>query len=226
MSPDNLGDRAMRVGILSPYPSEIGHAIASAGDEIAFQTADKLQDGMTADIAVSFGYRHIIREPWLSRVSGGIINVHTSLLPWNRGADPNFWSWFDDTPKGVSLHLMDAGIDTGPVLIRHLVSMSGGETLRSSYAILRREAVHLFNAAWREIREQKLPPIRLNDFGTVHTSTDKEMYWSLFPDGYDTKCGTVTEIGQSITAEEQMTAACFDKFSSEIDQLRVPGAKQ
>ena len=39
-----------------------------------------------------------------------------SYLPWNRGADPNFWSILEDTPKGVTIHIMDESIDTGDIL--------------------------------------------------------------------------------------------------------------
>ena len=33
-----------------------------------------------------------------------------------QGAHPNFWSFYDNTPSGVTIHLIDAGIDTGDVL--------------------------------------------------------------------------------------------------------------
>ena len=41
-----------------------------------------------------------------------------SYLPFNRGAHPNFWSFVDNTPSGVSIVEIDKGIDTGPVIYK------------------------------------------------------------------------------------------------------------
>ncbi len=47
----------------------------------------------------------------------GALNVHPSLLPARRGPDPLFWTFRDgDESGGVTIHLMDAGLDTGPIV--------------------------------------------------------------------------------------------------------------
>ena len=38
--------------------------------------------------------------------------MHISYLPFNRGAHPNYWSFKDNSPKGVTIHFIDNGIDT------------------------------------------------------------------------------------------------------------------
>ena len=45
------------------------------------------------------------------------MNLHISYLPFNRGPS-EFLVIFDDTEKGVSIHLVDGGIDTGPILFK------------------------------------------------------------------------------------------------------------
>lgn len=50
------------------------------------------------------------------------MNLHISYLPWNKGADPNFWSCIDGTPAGVTLHHIDAGVDTGDIIAQALMS--------------------------------------------------------------------------------------------------------
>ena len=65
------------------------------------------------DFIVSYRYRHIISPEVINEIGGKVINLHISLLPWNRGADPNFWSWLEDTPKGVTIHYVDKGINIG-----------------------------------------------------------------------------------------------------------------
>ena len=89
------------------------------------------------DLVVSYSYRYIIRPYILNDYKGRIINLHISYLPYNRGADPNIWSFILDTPKGVTIHHMDEGLDTGDIIAQKLVPMSADETLESSYFKLR-----------------------------------------------------------------------------------------
>ena len=40
-----------------------------------------------------------------------IVNLHISYLPFNRGSHPNYWSFVENTPKGVSIHEIDEQIE-------------------------------------------------------------------------------------------------------------------
>lgn len=174
----------MRVLILSPYPQEIAEPIISAGDEIV--TADP-------DLIVSYGHRSIIKEPVLSAYAGKIINMHIAILPWNKGADPNFWSWIDGTPKGVTIHDIDAGIDTGPILAQRETKFSNDETLATSYEKLKKTARDLFSDNWRAIRINSLPKIS-HTGGSYHHSKDKMKIWSSLPLKFDTPVSVIGKI--------------------------------
>lgn len=57
----------------------------------------------------------------------GCLNVHPSLLPDNRGPDPLFWVFQrGDAQTGVTIHLMDEGFDSGPVLAQETIIMRDG----------------------------------------------------------------------------------------------------
>ena len=56
---------------------------------------------------VSYRYRKIIRQDIIDYFEGKLINMHIAFLPWNKGADPNLWSYIDNTPKGVTIHRID-----------------------------------------------------------------------------------------------------------------------
>lgn len=57
----------------------------------------------------------------------GCLNVHPSLLPDNRGPDPLFWTFRrGDAETGATIHLMDAGLDTGPILLQGRVPVPEG----------------------------------------------------------------------------------------------------
>lgn len=110
-----------------------------------WHTNDCVSDLSDFDLVISYGYRFILDEKTLSSASRPVINLHISYLPWNRGAHPNFWSFFDGTPSGVSIHILDLGLDTGDVLFQKYVDFSVEEdTFVKTYWRLRFEVESLF----------------------------------------------------------------------------------
>lgn len=101
------------------------------------------------DLAVSYTYRYILPAETLRALGDNAVNLHNAVLPFNRGADPNIWSIVEGTPRGVTLHYMDAGLDKGFVIAQELVDDGDDETLASSYANLDRAAKALFKKAFR-----------------------------------------------------------------------------
>lgn len=61
---------------------------------------------------------NILRQPLLEVPRLGVLNVHLALLPEIRGMSSPEWSLLLGVPPGVTIHYMDAGIDTGPILQR------------------------------------------------------------------------------------------------------------
>ena len=142
------------------------------------------------DFAISYGYRHIIKEDCLGIIP--IINLHIAYLPYNRGADPNYWSFVDNTPSGVTIHNIDKGIDTGDILVQKKVKLSRRETLRSSYAKLQAEIQSLFIMNWDDIKSGRIKPKKQKDKGTYHKMSDnkyKVSGWLDIPI-YKLLCGT------------------------------------
>jgi methionyl-tRNA formyltransferase len=86
---------------------------------------------LAPDIGVVVAYGHILRPELLALPPRGMVNVHPSLLPALRGAAPVEWAILRGLEKtGVTI-IMDAGMDTGPILhqIPHRIDpeVSGGE---------------------------------------------------------------------------------------------------
>ena len=97
------------------------------------------------NLIIVFGYRYIIKKEILLNIDFPIINLHIGYLPWNKGAHPNFWSFFDCTPSGVTIHLIDEGIDTGPILYQKYVNFDINKmTFSQSYKVLIKEIEKLF----------------------------------------------------------------------------------
>lgn len=122
---------------------------------------------------VSYNYRHIISKDVLDILDGCAVNLHISLLPWNRGSYPNVWSFLDDTPKGVTIHLIDEGVDTGKILLQKEVFFDENiETLISSYKNLHDTIQSLFKENWHNIKYGTLEPITQSCGGSMHTKED------------------------------------------------------
>lgn len=146
----------------------------------------KLEDyglmGVRFDWAVSYRYYHLLKSDVLAMIPA--INLHASYLPWNRGADPNLWSWVDSTPKGVSIHKIDPGIDTGPVYAQRKVQFSQNETLASSYDKLQTALLMLFIEKWPLIKRGALVPVPQSSKGTYHSDKDRKSV--SLPHGWET----------------------------------------
>ena len=97
------------------------------------------------DLIISYGLRSKIPITYIRSLSGKIINLHTSYLPFNKGAHPNFWSWVKNTVKGVSIHYISEKIDEGDIIFQKKIYFDNNKiTFRKSYNILRREMDILF----------------------------------------------------------------------------------
>lgn len=134
------------------------------------------------DFVVSYGYRHMIKKDVLEILPGKVINLHISYLPYNKGADPNFWSFLEDTAKGVTIHTVDEGLDTGEIVIQDLVELFDTDTLRTTYEILQNSIQKLFKENWNNIKTQKIDLKRQIEKGTYHKAKEKEQYISEIKD--------------------------------------------
>ena len=125
------------------------------------------------EFVVSFNYKHIVPAEVLEYMRGRIINLHTSYLPYNKGAAPNFFSFYEDTPKGVTIHEMTAGLDEGAVLLQKEVLLRAEEeTFVTSYDKLMTAMSELFFEHWDALKMGKVVPVCQSGEGTYHTSRD------------------------------------------------------
>lgn len=129
----------------------------------------KLEKFPDFDIIISYGYRHIIKKSAIRSSPAPIINLHISYLPYNKGAHPNFWSFYDCTPSGVTIHLIDEGIDTGPILFQRYVNFGPDEiTFSQTYRRLIIEIESLFSENLQAIISKNYKPIPQRRKGTYH----------------------------------------------------------
>jgi phosphoribosylglycinamide formyltransferase 1 len=84
------------------------------------------------DLVVCAGYMHLLRAPFLERFRGRIVNTHSAPLPDFPGPRP-----IEDvlaagaTETAATIHYVDEGVDTGPVIAAERVPVHAGDTVES-----------------------------------------------------------------------------------------------
>ena len=181
----------MNILVLGPSSSPLSPIIGERGDSV-LECAEPVDldfiKSHDIDFAVSYRYRHIIKGPVINCLRGQIINLHISMLPWNRGADPNLWSFLEDTPKGITIHYVDEGIDTGDIIAQKQIHFDvGSETLATSYRKLNDLIIDLFRDVWPKLMTGKCQRKKQSATGSIHHLKDQKRFEYLLREkGWDT----------------------------------------
>ena len=181
----------MKVIVLGITPSPVTHILEMYGETVAefSKPVDvELLREQAIEFAISYRYRHIVEVPVIKYLEGKIINLHISFLPWNRGADPNLWSFLESTSKGVSIHYVDEGLDTGDIIAQKEVTFEAlNETLSSTYRKLNDEILELFRQQWPLISKGRVSRRKQPTGGSYHNSKDRKRFEFLIQEkGWDT----------------------------------------
>lgn len=125
------------------------------------------------EIIISFGYRHIIPFDVIANSLCPVVNLHISLLPWNKGAHPVFWALFENTPLGVTIHEIDEGLDTGPIIAQKEVLIeAGGLTFEDVHRQLIQEIEELFLGVFGHLISGTYEAIPQIGRGSSHKTQD------------------------------------------------------
>jgi methionyl-tRNA formyltransferase len=140
--------------------------------------------GFRPDVIVVAAYGQILPQPVLDIPRYGCINVHPSLLPKFRGASPVTASILaGDEFTGVSIMLMDKGMDTGPVLARAQIPISPQDTTGSLTSKLSQIGARLLLDVLLRWLRGELTPQPQNDAEATYSSPiakeEGEVDWSL-----------------------------------------------
>lgn len=162
----------------NPCALELFDWIDKQGQEIVLCSGRLKKDWCETqnfDLTVCYTYRYILSQDILDSLKNNVVNIHNSYLPWNRGADPNIWSILDETPRGVTLHYINSGLDKGDIIAQRLVAddIESG-TLASSYWRLDKEAKQLFKDAFYYYRYWEFMRKKPCGAGTYHAAIDAE----------------------------------------------------
>ncbi len=127
------------------------------------------------DLIVVAAFGQILRRDVLDLPPHGCINVHASLLPRWRGAAPiNAAILHGDEATGVTIMVMDVGLDTGPMLGKRSVRLAPDETAGSAFEKLSRLGADLLIETLPDYLSGKRMPTPQPEEGVTYAPTIKK----------------------------------------------------
>jgi len=151
------------------------------------------------DFIISSGYAPIVKEPVILEYKNKIINLHNTYLPYGKGIFPIFWNFFENTQTGVTVHFIDAGIDSGDIIFQKKVDFNKKQTIKEAHDILLAELEKLFIDNWnnlitdnfeRQLQEQ------MNVAVKYRSRIDSEKFIDLLPKKWDTNISEIAKLGE------------------------------
>jgi phosphoribosylglycinamide formyltransferase-1 len=124
--------------------------------ELEEQFAKALRDAGVGLVALA-GYMRVLKAPLLEAFARRIINIHPALLP----AFPGLKAWeqalaYGAKVTGCTVHFVDKGVDTGPIILQEAVPVSPGDTAESLQQRIQVVEHKLYPLAIRLFAEGKL----------------------------------------------------------------------
>ena len=192
------------------------------------EAAEEVIRNTEADVIVVVAFGQLISQSILNMKSYGCINVHGSLLPKYRGAAPIQWAVIDGEPEsGITIMQMDAGLDTGDMLLKAAVPLEPKETGGSLFEKLSARGASLCVEALEKLEAGTLIPQKQGESPTAYarmlTKDMGEIDWSRpaielerlirglnpWPSAYTQLSGKTLKIWDAdVCEEEQAGTAC------------------
>ncbi|MBR6258158.1 MAG: methionyl-tRNA formyltransferase [Lachnospiraceae bacterium] len=122
-----------------------------------------------ADVFVVAAFGQILSQEILDMPKYGCLNIHASLLPAYRGAAPIQYAVINgDKESGVTIMQMDAGIDTGDILMQRNVEIAPDETGGSLFDKLSVLGSQLITEALEAVEKGELTPVKQDEAKATH----------------------------------------------------------
>jgi phosphoribosylglycinamide formyltransferase-1 len=124
--PDAPGlDTAMALGCPTDCLDSQGRKRAEYDAEVV-----SILTGYAPDYIVLAGYMRVLSPTFVRTFAGRILNIHPADTHLHQGLHAYEWA-FDNrlTETKITVHLVDEGLDTGPILAQHPVDLRGADTL-------------------------------------------------------------------------------------------------
>lgn len=208
------------------------------------EEAQQILASHQADLMVVVAYGLILPQVVLDTPRLGCINVHGSLLPRWRGAAPIQRAiWQGDKETGVTIMQMEAGLDTGPMLLKTRLDIAPDDTAHSLHDKLAAQGGEALKQAVDALAEGSLAPEVQNDtqanYAEKLSKAEAEIDWSKeatfidrcirafnpWPVSWTTLNGETVRIWQAIPETTHSELAPGTVISADKTGLRIACGK-
>lgn len=155
-------EKAEKAGISFKFISQKDKTREEFDEEVM-----KVLDENKIDLVLLIGYMRFLSKPFVDKYENKIMNVHPSLLPkFAGGMDKNVHQEILDageTETGATIHFVDEGADTGPIVLQEKVPIEENETVDSLKKKVQKlegemfiKAIDLFSEGKIEVKNNKV----------------------------------------------------------------------
>ena len=174
-------------------------------DSCTYILADNLNKeklrNIKADYFFLLWWSRILSNDLIQMAKQGVINLHPSFLPYNRGKHPNYWSIREETPYGVTIHMVNSKIDAGDILVQEKIEKSWEDTGETLYYKAQKKIISLFCENFEKILNNKIIPFAQNN------------YFASFHLGRELETATEIELDNQYTARDLLNRIRAKTFS-------------
>ena len=111
------------------------------------------------DLVVLAGFMRVLTEGFVKKYYGRLINIHPALLPAFPGAHAIRDAWEAKVKEtGVTVHFVDSGVDTGPIILQRKVLVLPGDTLETLEARIHSLEYEIYPEALKLVLAKKENP--------------------------------------------------------------------
>lgn len=139
-------DQARRRGLEAIYipPGKFRTKLDETAEAAFIEALQKAQ----IDLVVLAGFMRILKGEFLRTFANRVVNIHPALLP----AFPGLEAWkqaldYGVKVTGVTVHFVDQGIDTGPIIVQETVPVLAGDTPETLHARMQEVERKIYPAA-------------------------------------------------------------------------------
>ena len=136
-------------------------------------------EDLKPDVILSIG-SVILEEQFLDVPKTGVLNVHMGILPEYRGIGVTEWpiiesSSLEDIKIGISLHIVERGVDTGPIILKKKIKIDQNDTIESIEEKFLPQMIEAMLTGVRLARDGKLK------YQKQEQNTESRQYYFLHP---------------------------------------------
>jgi methionyl-tRNA formyltransferase len=166
-------DRASHAEVLRSRCAYLPDSRVFVGSEFRSGPSLRVLDSLDIDFIIGVHFPYLFPSSVLDIPRVGVLNLHPSFLPFNRGWHTPSWAILEGTPIGATLHFMSETLDAGDIVHQRQLAVTPADTAHSLYGRVKTLEYEVFVEAWPALADGSYQRLEQHPSGgTVHQRAD------------------------------------------------------